>query len=106
MIWKMYVWFNRKKALGGGTILDLGVYAIQFCQFIFEEEPLSIQATGVLNDDDVDVEVTAELKYSNNGVARIKTSFLEQLSNEAKIIGSNGKTMTVCLFVFVFFVSF
>lgn len=84
--------------MGGGTILDLGVYAIQFCQFIFEEEPLSIQATGVLNDDDVDVEVTAEFKYSNNGVARIKTSFLEQLSNEAKIVGSNGTTMTVCLY--------
>lgn len=87
--------------MGGGTTLDIGVYAIQFCQFVYEQEPISIQATGVLNDDEVDVEVIAELKYSNNGVAKIKTSFLERFSNEAKIVGTNG-TMRVCLYFSIF----
>lgn len=83
--------------MGGGTILDLGVYAIQFCQFVFEQEPLSIHASGVLSDDEgIDVEVNAELKYRNNGVAKIKTSFLENLSGEAKVVGTKG-TITVCL---------
>lgn len=87
--------------MGGGTTYDLGVYAIQFCQFIFEQEPLSIHATGVLNDDGVDVEVTAVLEYSNNGVAKMKTSFLETLSNGAKIVGTKG-TMTVRMLIYFF----
>lgn len=82
--------------------MDLGVYAIQFCQFVFEQEPLSIQARGMLNDDGVDIEVTAELKYSNNRVGKMKTSFLERLSNGAKIVGTKG-TMTVCFHDFLFF---
>lgn len=76
--------------------MDLGVYAIQFCQFVFEQEPLSIQATGLLNDEGVDIEVTAELKYGNNRVGKIRTSFLKTPSNEAIIVGTKG-TMTVCL---------
>lgn len=85
------------KALGGGTVLDLGVYTTQFCQFVFEQEPISIKASGKLNDDGVDVEMTAELKYGNDRVARMRTSFLELLSNEAKIVGTKG-TMTVSFY--------
>lgn len=89
-----FLYLNRKKALGGGTILDLGVYTIQFCQWIFQKEPISIKATGVLNDDGVDMDVVAELHYGNNKVAKMRTSFLENLSNTAKIVGTKG-TMTV-----------
>lgn len=93
---ELLFYVQRKKALGGGTVMDLGVYAIQFCQFVFEQEPLSIQATGLLNDEGVDIEATAELKYGNNRVAKIKTSFLKTLSDDAKVVGTKG-TMTVCL---------
>lgn len=79
--------------------MDLGVYTIQFCQFIFEQEPVSIQATGVLSDDGIDIEVTAQLRYSNNGVAKMKTSFLEKLSDGAIVKGSKG-TMTVRMLIF------
>lgn len=83
-----------KKALGGGTILDLGVYTIQFCQFIFNDAPIAIKASGKLNDDGVDVEVCAEFKYSGNRVAKMKTSFLELIENDTEIIGTKG-TMIV-----------
>lgn len=88
------MYFNRKKALGGGTILDLGVYTIQFCQWIFEKAPISINATGIVNDDGVDIDVTAELNYGNNRVAKMRTSFLENLDNTARIVGTKG-SMTV-----------
>lgn len=48
----------------------------------------------MLNDNGVDVEMCAELIYSSNRVAKIKTSVLKELSNAAKIIGTNGE-MTV-----------
>jgi dihydrodiol dehydrogenase / D-xylose 1-dehydrogenase (NADP) len=80
--------------LGGGTILDLAVYTIQISQFVFGTEPLSIKATGKLNDDGVDVETEVELRYPNGGVARFKTSALQQLQNRANIRGSKA-AMTV-----------
>lgn len=72
----------------------MGTYTIQFCQWIFQNEPQSIKATGKLNDDGVDVEMTAEIKYGDDKVGTIKTSALDNLSNAAKIVGKKGE-MTV-----------
>lgn len=84
---------NRKKHLGGGITLDVGVYTIQFCQMVFQQEPKSIKATGIVNDDGVDVEVTAEVKYGENKVATMKTSSINTFQNGAKIIGTKGTLM-------------
>lgn len=87
-----------KKELGGGTILDLGVYVIQCCQWVFRKEPKSITASGTLNEDGVDVEMSAEFNYGDNKVGKIKTSGLETLDNTAKIIGTKGQiTVNYCL---------
>lgn len=38
-----------KRELGGGALLDIGVYCLQFVLMVFDgERPESIQATGVL----------------------------------------------------------
>lgn len=86
--------FLSEKQLGGGTILDLGIYTIQLSQFVFREEPISIKATGKLNEDGVDIETNVELKYPSGGVTRFKTSALEELKNKASIHGTKG-SMTV-----------
>lgn len=40
-----------RKELGGGALLDIGVYCLQFVLMVFDgERPASIQATGVLLD--------------------------------------------------------
>jgi len=80
-----------KKELGGGTVLDLGVYTIQACQWAIQKKPKYVKATGKLNDDGVDVEVQAEISYGDNTFARIKMSSLETLKNQAKIIGTKGE---------------
>lgn len=87
---------TRKKDLGGGTILDLGVYAIQFAQFVFGEEPVSVTAKGKVNENGVDVETEVELTYKSGGIARFKTSALKELNNKAHIRGSKN-FMTVSL---------
>ena len=81
---------HSQKDLGGGTILDLGVYTIQLSQFVFESEPISIKAQGTLNDDGVDVETEVEMKYPNGGVARFKTSGLREYNNTAIVHGSKA----------------
>jgi hypothetical protein len=55
---------------------------------------VSILAKGKLNDEGVDVETEVEMKYSCGGVAKFKTSALEELSNKANIRGTKG-SMTV-----------
>lgn len=88
--------FIRQKELGGGTVLDLGVYGIQLLQWVFRSAPTSIHATAKLNDEGVDVEVIAELAYGADRVGKLKTSALETLLNTATIIGTKGQ-ITVCL---------
>lgn len=74
--------------------MDLGVYTIQVCQWAFQCEPISIKATGILNEEGVDSEMSAELTYDDNKVGKIKTSGLHTQDNTARIVGTKG-TMTV-----------
>lgn len=82
---------NRKKSLGGGSVLDMGVYTIQFCHWVFRQEPKSIKASGKLNNEGIDVEFAAEFDYGSNKIGRVKTSILKKLSNEGIIVGTKGK---------------
>lgn len=74
----------------------MGVYAIQFAQFVFRSEPVSISAKGKLNDEGMDVETEVEMRYESGGVARFKTSALRELKNTATVRGESG-AMTVSL---------
>lgn len=88
---------NRRvthKALGGGVVLDLGAYAIQFVLLCYNEYPKSIKATGKINSDNVDMYFEADLMFSGNRMARIVCSGLETYDNQAVIISKKG---TVCL---------
>ncbi|XP_055917385.1 trans-1,2-dihydrobenzene-1,2-diol dehydrogenase-like [Eupeodes corollae] len=81
----------QKKELGGGTVLDLGIYVIQASQWAFQEPPKSIKATGELNAEGVDVCVQAELEYSGGRIAKIQTSAKKELENKAVIKGTKGE---------------
>lgn len=81
----------RLKSLGGGTVLDLGVYTIQVCLWAFGgRAPTKVLASGVTNEEGVDLEVTAELHFPGGGIGRMKTSALQQLKNTATVRGSKA----------------
>ena len=40
--------------LGGGAVLDIGVYCINFATMVFNEHPVRIQSSGTLQDTGVD----------------------------------------------------
>lgn len=80
------------KSLGGGTVLDLGVYAIQFASLVYNNEmPHTVRAVGCLNEEGVDQSISASFVYEGNRTATILTHALVDLPNEAYIIGTNGK---------------
>ncbi|KAL0129798.1 hypothetical protein PUN28_001803 [Cardiocondyla obscurior] len=86
------------KDLGGGTILDLGVYCLQFACLIYNNEmPESIKTNGFVNENGVDVSMSAVLTYKGNRTATITTHALVDLPNEAYVCGTKG-TMKVPFF--------
>ncbi|KAG5890065.1 hypothetical protein JTB14_003630 [Gonioctena quinquepunctata] len=81
----------KSKQLGGGTILDLGVYVLQFQQFVFRGlKPLKLIATGHLNEEGVDISMAAIMTYPGGKTAVMSTSALLNLSNRATIYGTKG----------------
>nr|XP_002121621.1 trans-1,2-dihydrobenzene-1,2-diol dehydrogenase-like [Ciona intestinalis] len=85
-----------EKELAGGALLDRGVYAVQFAQFVFNETPVEQMSMGsLLPESGVDTKVHIMLKYSNNKTAVASTSIVENLPNDAVISGSKG-SIRVC----------
>ncbi|XP_033323187.1 trans-1,2-dihydrobenzene-1,2-diol dehydrogenase isoform X1 [Megalopta genalis] len=79
------------KKLGGGTILDLGVYGIQFACHIFDHEvPQSVKASGCLNEEGVDISATASFHYKGNRTATMLFHSKVDLPNEAYVLGTKG----------------
>lgn len=83
--------------MGGGTVLDLGVYVIQFCQWIFKQAPKSITASGSLNQEGVDMEMNAIINYGDKKVGIVQTSASKTLDNAAIVTGTKGQ-ITVSIF--------
>uniref|UniRef100_UPI00398EA6D6 trans-1,2-dihydrobenzene-1,2-diol dehydrogenase-like n=1 Tax=Pristiophorus japonicus TaxID=55135 RepID=UPI00398EA6D6 len=84
-----------EKELGGGVLLDIGCYCLQFVCMVFNgEEPGSVHATGFLTEKGVDEAVTIVLKYSRKRMAVVTVSMAVQLPNQATISGTKG-TITI-----------
>ncbi|KAM9860935.1 trans-1,2-dihydrobenzene-1,2-diol dehydrogenase-like [Aulostomus maculatus] len=85
-----------EKELGGGALLDIGVYCLQFVLMVFNgERPKSIQATGVLLDSGVDESVAVVMKFSRKGMAICTFSIAARLPNDAVISGTKGSIRVV-----------
>ncbi|XP_068155945.1 trans-1,2-dihydrobenzene-1,2-diol dehydrogenase-like [Drosophila tropicalis] len=85
----------QKRDLGGGVIYDLGIYAIQAIQWAFQEKPQKIEATGTLNAEGIDNDVSATLTYSGGRQAHLHLSSLEKLNNTAVITGTKGQPQLI-----------
>ena len=80
-------------ALGGGSVLDLGIYCLHFARFVLGGHD-TVTATGTLNAQGVDVDATYTLGYCNGATAVLRSSLKEATPSTAKIVGEKG-TITV-----------
>jgi len=82
-----------KKANGGGTVLDWGVYCIQFILHVFGAEmPSRVVASGLeLNEDGVDVALSVALYFSGSRMATFITDLRVDLPCEAHISTTTGQ---------------
>ena len=95
-----------QKKLGGGTILDLGVYTLNIIQIAFgNDEPEKIAAVGDVNSEGVDLSVSAALSYSNGRSATMRTHSIVSLPCEAVIVGTKGYIKVGNIFSLISFMS-
>ena len=76
-------------ALGGGALLDLGVYTVDLARLLLGD-PVQVQARGSLGATGVDAESTLLLTASGGAQAVLSQSLLTRLPGTATLLGSRG----------------
>lgn len=74
--------------LGGGTILDLGVYVVNLAQMVLGD-PTEVTTTGSLLSTGVDGESSYLLGYGDGRSATLRTAFY-QTPGAARVLGTEG----------------
>ena len=77
------------KELGGGALLDLGIYVVSFCHMV-AGSPNEILASSNFNYEGVDSKTSMVFKYDNGVVANLSCSMYDSQPNRAIISGSDG----------------
>ncbi|CAM4584483.1 hypothetical protein PO909_031782 [Leuciscus waleckii] len=87
----MHVSRAVEKDLGGGALIDIGIYCLQFVLMVFSgEKPERVQATGFCLDTGVDEAMIITLMFSGHRMAVCTCTISTKLPNEAVIVGTKG----------------
>ncbi len=79
-----------KRELGGGSLLDLGVYPVSFAAMIFEEPPAEAAGVAHIGKYGTDEQGAAVLKYSHGAIADVSFALRTATANDARIYGTEG----------------
>jgi predicted dehydrogenase len=86
---------RTKKAMGGGTLYDLGVYCINAARHLFGAEPQEVLAVSVNSGAkklrEVDETTIAALRFDGGRVASFVTSFNAADVGSYRIVGTKGQ---------------
>jgi len=80
----------RDPELGGGALLDLGVYPVSFAHLLLGE-PSDVAARAVLSDEGVDLQTGALLCYDSGALASVHCSIVGGTATQASVTGSRGR---------------
>ena len=85
--WKQRI---QDPSLGGGALLDLGVYGLNFVSLVLGEDITDIQSSAVLNDRGMDIQDVITLKFRSNQMAVVTCSATSFGPCKGIIFGANG----------------
>jgi len=87
-------------ALGGGALLDVGVYAVSFVSMLLGQ-PERVTSMAELGETGVDEQSAAILGYPGGEIATIQTGIRTQTGSESVIMGTEGmiriRPLTSCV---------
>jgi len=85
---------RTKRAFGGGTLYDIGVYCINAARNLFRAEPTHVSAvsinSGLASLSEIDEATAATLRFGNDRVATFITSFNAADVASYRIVGTKG----------------
>lgn len=76
--------------LGGGALLDIGIYDIAYAQMIFGKEPAKITSSAFIGSIGVDEQASMIFEYGNGQTAALNISFRVDVPCEAFVCGTKG----------------
>lgn len=77
-------------ALGGGALLDVGIYPVSFASMIFGSQPDAVKTMACLGETGVDEQFSALFSYGNGKMANLTGALRTDLVDDAWIFGSEG----------------
>lgn len=75
--------------MGGGSLLDVGCYAVSTARWLLAQEPVSVQAQAVYRHG-VDVHIAGIMRFPDGVLAGIEAGFVSALQQTYRIVGSEG----------------
>ncbi len=79
-----------KKALGGGTLYDIGIYCINAARGLFREEPVEVRAAAAGTSGEVEETIAAVLRFPGERLATFTCSFGAADVSEYRLVGTKG----------------
>lgn len=86
--------------LGGGALLDLGIYPVSFASMVYGTQPKKIVSTMHKAKTGVDDQAVITFEYPDGATAALSTSSRVVLRNEARIFGTKGSIIAHPWFFF------
>jgi predicted dehydrogenase len=87
--------FNPKSrlfdpALGGGALLDVGIYTLSYASMVFGSQPERIQADATLGETGVDEQNAELLTYADGAQAQLTSAIRVTTEQRVRISGTEG----------------
>ncbi len=84
-------WCMLNKELGGGAVLDAGIYTTSFASFVFGAQPARIESAARIGTTGVDEWFSAIFDYGDDRMALISNAIRLPIRTEAIIYGTEGR---------------
>ncbi|MCI4670164.1 MAG: Gfo/Idh/MocA family oxidoreductase [Bacteroidia bacterium] len=78
-------------SLGGGALLDVGIYPIMFASMVFGDSPTEIQSLASKAPTGVDYQSAYLFQYKNGAIASLSSGFESSGTMDAMIVGTEGE---------------
>lgn len=82
---------RHEPALGGGALMDLGVYPLHGIRHLLDEEPVRADAVAKLNPAGADESIEAELTFPSGVTGVLRASMSADVENWIRVVGERGE---------------